>query len=96
MNNDVWIGLATVRPADGNTELDEAKGAAVNVLYLATSREDFIDKVMKKLAEYGYILEELEDIELFDFNVDYKDNLQEVATIAVITKKLQWGTFYTF
>lgn len=94
----VWIGLATVVPFEGNNDLGNAKGAAVNVLHWAKNENDFREKVSLQLSEYEYSLEELEDVELFDFSNSkkYNDDLDEKAIIVKKMKSLQWGTFYTF
>ena len=94
----VWIGLATVIPFEGNNDLGNAKGAAVNVLHWAKNENDFREKVALQLSEYEYSLEELEDVELFDFSNSekYNDDLDEKAEIVKKMKSLQWGTFYTF
>jgi len=96
--NSVWIGLATVIPLEGNNDLGNAKGAAVNVLHWAKNENDFREKVALQLSEYEYSLEELEDVELFDFtnSEKYNDDLDEKAVIVKKMKSLQWGTFYTF
>lgn len=96
MVNKVWIGLATVKPIDGNVELGEVEGATFNVLYCAKNIKEYRDKVKEKLLEYGYYLEDLENIEIFNFDKDHKDNLNELARTAALTNSLQWGTFYTF
>jgi hypothetical protein len=94
----VWIGLATVIPIRGNKDLGDAKGAAVNVLQWAKDESDFREKVTTQLSEYDYFLEELEDVEVFDFDnaEKYKDDLKDKAIIVKNMKTLQWGTFYTF
>lgn len=97
-NKEVWIGLATVEPLEGNFDLGESKGATVNVTYLASSDSEFLEGVNQKMMEYGYNLVELEDVELFDFDrlIDYGDNLFEIASETKSTGSLQWGTFYTY
>ena len=94
--NKVWICLATVIPLANNEDLGEAKGACVNVLDLANSESEFREKVNVLLLKYGYEVEELEDVELFQFNLSYKDNLNELAHNVLKIESMQWGTFYTF
>jgi len=95
-NKNLWIGLATVTPLADNKELGDAKGASVNVLLIAETEDKFNKTVKAKLFEYGYILEELEDVELFNFNHEYGDDLNIIAEQALRSGNLAWGTFYTF
>lgn len=62
----IWIGLPHVRPNQGNTLLDGAVGAYVPTLALASSIEDYVDKVTTFLDEYGFCVLEILDVELFD------------------------------
>lgn len=96
MDNKVWIGLATIIPLEDNNDLGSAKGASVNILHLAFNEKDFANKVKNQLVEYGYELQELEDVEPFNSSIKYGDNLNDLADIVINTKTLQWGTFYTF
>lgn len=96
MENKVWIGLATILPLKGNDELGSSKGASVNILHWACNKKDYEEKLKNQLVDYGYELQELEDVEPFDFTFKYGDNLNDLANIVVNTKTLQWGTFYTF
>jgi hypothetical protein len=95
-NGKVWIGLATVSALSSDNDLNGAKGASFNVLHFANNKDEFKEKVTNQLFEYGYSLEELEDISLFNFDLSYQDNLNKLATITKESHRLQWGTFYTF
>lgn len=95
---EVWIGIASVLPIEGNDDLGDALGATVNVLHWAVSANNFYTKVKKQLLQYGFQLTELTDLKPFNFyeGNEYKDNLLERAHYVLEQKELQWGTFYTY
>ncbi|EGK02192.1 hypothetical protein [Dysgonomonas gadei] len=95
-NKKLWLALATVAPFIDNNDLNGAKGAVFNVLFVAKTKKEFKEKVRFKLLEFGYVLENLEDIEPFDFKKTYGDNLNNLAEIALQTENIQWGTFYIY
>jgi hypothetical protein len=94
----VWIGLVSVTPQEGNRDLADSTGAVVNVLSLADSPEDFNKNVHEKMNEFGFDVDEIEDIKIFNFspNIKYKDNLRKLANEVKKDKALRWGTFYTY
>ena len=94
--NRVWIGLVTVVPLPGNNDLSGYVGAVVNVMYYTNSQRSYKKEVALKLLEYGFKVENIEDIEEFDFNAEYQDNLKIKAMSLSNDNRLDWGTFYTF
>ena len=96
LDYDIWIAMATLKPLEGNNDLGGASGAIVNILDCAINKEDFILKAQNKLNEFGFYLVELEDIELFNFDKNYDDNLNEIAEQVKISKNFRWGSFYTY
>ncbi len=59
-----WIGLAHVRPRQGNSTLGNALGAHVAAVALAISAKDFREKVVALLNEYEFDVIAIEDVEL--------------------------------
>jgi hypothetical protein len=60
-----WIGTARVRSAPGEAPLGPGVTSAhVNVVALAASAEDFEAVAREALAQYGFVLLQLDDVDL--------------------------------
>ena len=94
----VWIGLVSLIPMEGNKDLGGKTGAVVNVLCWANGIQEYELIIAEKLNEFGFQIEEIEEVEPFDFSKmsNYKDNLKEIAKAVKKDKSLRWGTFYTY
>ncbi len=94
-DNYVWIGIATFRPSSKN-KTDKFKLASANIIFIAENESEFKHLVKKQLSAWGFIMIEMQDVELFNFdNPDgYKDNLYNLAMEVMETKNMRWGTFY--
>ncbi len=97
-NKSVWIGMVSVIPHEGNNDLNGSIGATVNVLCWAAEPKEYERIVLEKLNEFGFYIEDIEDIKVFDFSskLKYKDNLRKIAQAVQKDGKLRWGTFYTY
>jgi len=94
-----WIGLAHVRPRQGNSTLGNALGAHVAAVALAISAKDFSEKVVALLNEYEFDVIAIEDVELA------RDRAKRVATAIEIdnltaqlssTSPVILGTFHSY
>lgn len=77
-----WIGLAHVKPTQGNNLLSGDSGAFVPVLALAAGIDDFLSTTAFYLNSYDFEIIEIEDIEL------YNDRLQN-SSVSDDIKKLR-------
>ncbi len=59
---DTWIGLIEVEPQPGNDSLDDAVGAFVNVVALASSEQEFVDLVRSTMNEHGFRILAMRDV----------------------------------
>lgn len=91
-NGQVWMALALVSP----TEKNGPNGFAFKVLHYAASKAQFKEVVAQQLLQYGYILKDLQDISLFNFDEAHNDNLDNLAVVTRATRCMQWGTFHSF
>ncbi len=65
---DIWFGLAHVVPQNNKYEiLDGAKGAYVNVLALASSKDEYVKIITKTLEDYEFMVSSVEDINLLSY-----------------------------
>lgn len=93
----VFISLVVVKPIEGNTDLGNSVGAAVNVLYLCDSKGKYVDEVPKRLLEYGFETIEIDEVEIFDpQNSENVGDLIAKSELLTINDPIQWGTFYSF
>ena len=95
-----WIGMASVRPAQGKEPLGPGVTSAyVNVVALAESAEDFESAAREALAQYGFVLVQLDDVDLLvqrarSFAVDpvlIKDAKQIPSTTNFV-----FGSFHSY
>jgi len=65
---DIWFGLAQVEPQNNKYEiLDGAKGAYVNVLALASSKDEYVKIITKTLKDYEFIVISVEEVDLISY-----------------------------
>jgi len=65
---DIWFGLVHVEPQNNKYEiLDGAKGAYVNVLALASSKDEYVKIITKALEDYEFIVHSVEDVNLLSY-----------------------------
>lgn len=93
----LWIGIAEVRPTDecDLQELEGAAGAFVTVLALAETREEFEAAVESELDLHGLEIVTFEDAELLYERLDSSAELLELAFEAASSRelRLQFNTF---
>ena len=65
-SNCSWIGMAHVRPREGNELLDGALGAFVQVLALAENEDDFIKQGADLFSEYEFDVLEWVHVQNFE------------------------------
>jgi hypothetical protein len=92
-----WVGLIGLKPRPGNEILGSAQGAYVYMLALATDERDFRKAVLVSLEEFGFGLEEMDEVEPFSAkllrgNVD--DYLVERASKVAQDGKTRYGEFF--
>ena len=92
---ELYIGMAHIQNTD-ETILGGAKGATVNMLCLANSKEDYEGKIQQYISsETDFILLELEDVKIFNFDVKSK-RLRNKAKEALKSSIPIFDTFYTY
>jgi hypothetical protein len=95
----LWIGLAEVVPISSNERYGQIKGAAVQVLALATSRGEFRKAVKAALAKEQFHLTRLSDSEPFEERVKSScadDEIWSLANEVMRTGATGFSTFFTF
>ncbi len=82
----LWVGLAECVPTFGDADLfDGGKGAFVNVVGFASSKEIFSRRVVEKLQELSATMVSLEDVEPYEERTsqwEIDDDLQAAAAAA--------------
>ena len=98
MNKVIWIGMARVVPDSRHSNiLNGAKYAYVNIVAYASSDDEFKQSVKDALANLGFILEKLEDVELFEMLTARAQPALSIFFLVEqlkLDKKLQFGTFH--
>lgn len=96
----IWFGLAHIQAINSNKQLDDAAGAFVNVMYKATSQEEFIKLVEHTFKERDFDVIEIEDIERADnLTIDNPENAEKLVLLEDVQSGLydfSWGNFYTY
>lgn len=79
---DTWIGLAHVRPHEGNVSLQGGKGAFVPIVGLASSADDLASLAATLLHYHQFEVIEVNDIEPLSerlANHSVEDEMLEIA-----------------
>ena len=79
---EVWIGLAHVKPREGNDALEGAIGAFVPVLALAAGVEEFVSRATTFLSGLRFDVIEMDDIQLFNERLRAKKVQKAVRKLA--------------
>ncbi len=96
---EVWIGLAHVKPREGNDLLDYAFGAFVSAVGLAENENDFASAVVNLLDKQEFDVVEIEDIETLrkrqlHYSIDSK--ISELAANLSPERPIELGTFHAY
>jgi len=78
---EIWIGLAHVKPKQGNEALQGARGAFVPILSMATDSDHFISTATSFLNAHGFEVIEMEDVQLFEERCKNADVDEELMTL---------------
>ena len=78
----VWVGLADVKPKEGNDALEGGAGAFVHVLAPAESRDDFAQVVRRLFAEESFEIIGLEGVEPFEDRLRHGYVVPRIARLA--------------
>ena len=95
----IWLGIVEVKAINNNEDLGGAAGAFVNVAYIASSHNDFIQNVNESFQANDFEVIEIEEIENEEnLSIDNPDNAEKLELIREIKngEKIAWGTFHTF
>jgi hypothetical protein len=95
---EVWVGLANVRPRPGNQYVQD-KGAFVNVLAFAADKVTYINRIKKALDELDFDLVDIEDVEPFRIrtaNHEVDETLKAAAAEAEREKGVAFGVFHSY
>lgn len=95
----LWIGLVNVIPMEWNRELGTAKGAFTNVIMSAQSEKNFELEINAEFYRRGYVVIDVEDIELFyDRAKKYqlKEGLIKLAEYVEQTGNIGIDRFHTY
>jgi hypothetical protein len=94
-----WIGLAQVKPRPGNKLLDDAAGAFVAAVSLASGLDDYVAKVTTVLSAYGFDVLNIKDIEPCVVRAQkypLESAVQELSEQVSEEGPVSLGTFHTF
>jgi len=96
---ELWIGLASIVPLEGNNEFSLTKGIYVNIIALASSIDDYRGVINADLVGQKYRLIDIEDVETFQERTQkyhVSDELLGLAKQVQVTGKIGLGTFHTY
>jgi hypothetical protein len=103
MDNKIWTGLAGLKanPRGKNLQsLVKGKGAYVNVVAWADSRDAFVEKIRLHVEGLDCILVELENVQLLESRMSRPDYPEELITMRETASRQQndsvFGTFHTW
>ena len=95
----VWFGRCEVRPLSNNTFIGDVRGAFINMLVWARSREEFIAKSVELFQAYGLDLLDSEEIEPITQRLRKVKMSEELIKIAKEVSELhgtRFGTVATY
>ena len=95
----VWISSVHLKPLSGNIIIPNAKGAVVNVLFVADSDNDYKQTVLEALEHMHFQLISFDEVNLFNSIAD--DNLNDKELLSLAKKAVKTGyvlfsTYYTY
>jgi hypothetical protein len=94
----VWIGLAEIKPTNKYNALGDIEGGFVNMLGYARNEKEFYDSVKIYLAQLNLELIEIEYLELMDKrleNYTVDEELLVLANESALNKDVRAGRFFT-
>lgn len=95
--SNIWFGLIEVKAVNGNSDLQGASGAFVNVAYKAIDENDFVKKVHETFNEYDFEIAVIEDVEN-ETTLDTTINTERLQLLNSIREgsEMAWGVFNTW
>lgn len=97
---EVWIGLLGIKPLPGNDLLSPgALGAYVQTLAWASSQNEYLAEIGKALKDYGFSLEEYNDLEpiaVRSRKMQLEDPILKLASEVRATKNVRFGIFNNY
>lgn len=99
MKENIWFALVHVEPGNDNQDLGKAKGAFVNVAYVAPSKEQFMEIISTSFSEFNFKVLEIDDVErASEMTLDNADNAEKLLLLDRIENGLEmtWGDFHTY
>ena len=97
LNKYIYIGLVKVLPKPENKDFKEAKGVYVNVLTIANDSEEYELKVKEAMTYYGFICEEMEDVEKLSDRLENNEVSEDILELAKEIKSesdVRYGQFF--
>jgi len=94
-----WIGLATIKPQEGNDLLGECSEAFVPVIGDAKNKDEFTKLLEIELAKLDFNLEALEDVETLAQRLQrhkLPDELESAIESISIENPIAFGTFQAY
>ncbi len=95
----VWIGLAHVKPVEGNNVFDNAIGAFVNILALSSDAISFKEQVLSSMVDLRLVLVELSEVDLLSNRIEkgeLEDSIIQLGNQVANTGSIQFGIFHTY
>ena len=99
MKPKVFIGMVGVSATSRSNILGHAKGAYVNVLAFASTKDEYESQVTKAVEDLGLFAFEFEDVEPFERRAAQRvidDSLHMLAAEVLETKHPRFAAFHTF
>lgn len=99
MEPEVFIGMVGVGAEPGTDLLGDSKGAYVNVLAFASSKDEYEFEVKRAVTDLGLFAFEFEDVEPFEQRAAHRaldDTLRTLAVEVFETKQPRFAAFHTF
>jgi hypothetical protein len=84
VEREVWIGLVQVKPHPGSEDRFNGPGAYTNMLALATSLEDYIEKVTATADADQLAVIEIEDAEPLRTRMTEYEVSEEIVSLATL------------
>jgi hypothetical protein len=99
--NEIWIGLVGLYPLENNEYITQNEGAYTNILIMASSLDDYIEKVKKFVKWLDFDIFDYDDIRPFNVrrnkDIEYeKDEIFSLSEIIKETGEPQLSTLHVF